>query len=228
MQIGSSGVSAFSTLRSARKLHISQQLHLVKQAPRLFPRLALQLHSFFTSLVYQNHGQHQNDESSRHHRQPGFVAAGTAFSSPFFGGSSMNRLRSAFLGLGLLLVVSGVQAQETRVKANIPFDFVVGNQVLPAGEYMVASEGSTNQAIVIRSNDSKTAILSLTNSCSSSKPSDTSKLVFHRLAGRYFLSQVWAEGNSGGRQLPQSRIEVQLAKNNNARDEVALAASLTR
>jgi len=140
----------------------------------------------------------------------------------------MNRLRSAFLGLGLLLAVSAAQAQETRVKASIPFDFVVGNQILPAGEYMVSSLGSTNEALVIRSDDSKTAILSLTNSCSSSKPSDTSKLVFHRLSGRYFLSQVWAEGNSGGRQLPQSRIEVQLAKNYNARDEVALAASLTR
>jgi hypothetical protein len=140
----------------------------------------------------------------------------------------MNRLRSAFLGLGLLLAVSAAQAQETRVKASIPFDFVVGNQILPAGEYMVSSLGSTNEALVIRSDDSKTAILSLTNSCSSSKPSDTSKLVFHHLAGRYFLSQVWAAGNSGGRQLPTSRIEVQLAKNNNARDEVALAASLTR
>jgi hypothetical protein len=140
----------------------------------------------------------------------------------------MNRLRSAFLGLGLLLAVSAAQAQETRVKASIPFDFVVGNQILPAGEYMVSSLGSTNEALVIRSDDSKTAILSLTNSCSSSKPSDTSKLVFHHLAGRYFLSQVWAAGNSGGRQLPTSHIEVQLAKNNNARDEVALAASLTR
>ena len=38
----------------------------------------------------------------------------------------MNRLRFGFLGLGLLLAVSAAQAQETRVKANIPFDFVVG------------------------------------------------------------------------------------------------------
>jgi len=140
----------------------------------------------------------------------------------------MNRLRSAFLGLGLLLVVSGAQAQETRVKANIPFDFVVGNHVLPAGEYMVASEGATNQVLEIRSYDGKTGILSLTNSCSSSKPSGTSKLVFHRLAGRYFLSQVWAAGNSGGRELRKSRMEVQLAKNNNGRDEIAIAANLDR
>jgi hypothetical protein len=140
----------------------------------------------------------------------------------------MNRLRSAFLGLGLLIVVSSAQAQETRVRADIPFDFIVGNQVLSAGEYMVASEGATNQVIVIRSNDRKTAVLALTNSCWSSKPSDTTKLVFHHLAGRYFLSQIWAAGNNGGRQLPASRFEVQLAKNDNARDEVALQVSLTR
>ena len=140
----------------------------------------------------------------------------------------MNRLRSAFFGLGLLLVVSGAQAQEAHVKANIPFDFVVRNRVLPAGEYMVSSQGSTNQLIVIRSSDRKTAILSLTSSCSSSKPSEASKLVFHHLAGRYFLSEVWAEGNGEGRQLQKSRIEVQLAKNSNERDEIALAASLTR
>jgi len=42
---------ALSVLRWVRKLHISQQLHLAKQASRLFPRLALQLHSFFTSLI---------------------------------------------------------------------------------------------------------------------------------------------------------------------------------
>jgi hypothetical protein len=159
---------------------------------------------------------------------PARICRGTAFSSPFFGGDSMNRLRSVFLGLGLLIVVSSTQAQEIRVKVDIPFDFIVGNQILSAGEYMVGSEGATNQVIVIRSNDRKTAILALTNSCSSSKPSDTTKLVFHRLAGRYFLSQVWAAGNSGGRQLPESRVEVQLAKNSNARDEVALRASLTR
>jgi hypothetical protein len=140
----------------------------------------------------------------------------------------MNRLRSAFLGVGLLLVASGAQAQETHVKANIPFDFVAGNQILPAGEYMVASEGPTNQAIVIRSVDRKTAILSVTNSCSSSRPSDTSKLVFHRLAGRYFLSQVWVQGNTAGRQVPRSKAEIEMAKNNEKSEPFVLAATLTR
>jgi len=36
-----------------------------------------------------------------------------------------------------------LMADTFTVKANIPFQFTVGDKVLPAGEYMVKSEGST-------------------------------------------------------------------------------------
>jgi hypothetical protein len=139
----------------------------------------------------------------------------------------MNRLRFGFLSLGLLLAVSAAQAQEMRVKANIPFDFAVGKQILPAGEYTLVTEGSSSDAVVIRSDDSKSAILSLTHACSSSRRSDKTKLVFHTLAGRYFLSEIWTEGNERGRQLPKSKMEVQLAKNGDLSGEFVLAANMT-
>jgi hypothetical protein len=138
----------------------------------------------------------------------------------------MNRLRSAFFGLGLLLVASAVQAQDNGVKADIPFDFVVGNQMLPAGEYTIVNQGHVNQAILIRSDEGKTAILSLTQSCSSLNPSAKTKLVFHTMAGRYFLYQIWTQGNSSGRQLPKSKAEVELAKNTDTTGEFVLAARL--
>jgi hypothetical protein len=53
-------------------------------------------------------------------------------------------------------------------------------------------------------------------------------LVFHALAGRYFLSQVWMQGYDRGRELPKSSSEVQLAKNHNPAEEFILAATLTR
>jgi hypothetical protein len=140
----------------------------------------------------------------------------------------MNRMRTALLGLGLLFAVSGVQAQQNGVKANIPFDFVVGNQVLPAGEYVVAPQGATNQAILIRSTDNKNAVLSVTSSCSSGRPSTQTKLVFHTLGGRYFLSQIWAQGYDQGRELRKSSAEVEMAKNHQPAGEFILAASSTR
>ena len=138
----------------------------------------------------------------------------------------MKLMRSALLGLGLLLAVSAAQAQEARVKANIPFDFVVGDRVMPAGEYIVAPAGSLGQAISISSNGSSD--LALTSACATSGPSKSTKLVFHALAGRYFLSQVWVEGYSQGRQLRTSKSEVQLAKNSDAAKEFVLAANITR
>jgi len=137
----------------------------------------------------------------------------------------MKLMRSAFLGLGLLLAVSAAQAQEPRVKANIPFDFVVGDRVMPAGEYTVAPAGSLGQAITISSGDRSS--IALTSACASSSPSQSTKLVFHALAGRYFLSQVWVEGYSQGRQLRMSKSEVQLAKNSDAAKDLVLAANIT-
>src|SRR5215470_970781 len=107
----------------------------------------------------------------------------------------MKLMRSALLGLGFLLAVSAAQAQEARVKTNIPFDFVVGDRVMPAGEYTVAPAGSLGQAITI-SSTSGSSDIALTSACASSGLSKNTKLVFHALAGRYFLSQVWVAGYS--------------------------------
>ena len=138
----------------------------------------------------------------------------------------MKLMRSAFLGLGLLLAVSAANAQEARVKANVPFDFVVGDQVMPAGEYIVGPAGSLGQAIAIRSeNGTDTA---LTMPCSLSAPSKDSKLVFHAVAGRYFLSQIWVEGYAQGRQLRTSKTEARLAKDAQASTNLVIAANITR
>ena len=140
----------------------------------------------------------------------------------------MKWMRSAFLGLGLLLAVSAAQAQEPRVKANIPFDFVVGDQVMPAGEYIVDAAGEATPAILIRSNGGSGSSIALTFACASAGPSKTTKLVFHTLAGRYFLSQVWAEGYAQGRELRMSKSEKRLAKNGDTPKELVVAANLTR
>jgi hypothetical protein len=52
-------------------------------------------------------------------------------------------------------------------------------------------------------------------------------MVFHALGGRYFLSQVWVEGYSEGRQFRTSKLEVQLAKNNDASKDLVIAANIT-
>jgi len=140
----------------------------------------------------------------------------------------MKVICSAFLGLGLLLAVSAAKAQEPRVKADIPFDFVVGDRVLPAGEYMVGPAGSSAAAVAIRSEDGTDTALAITFACASSGPAKSTKLVFHAVAGQYFLSQVWVQGYAQGRQLRMSKSETRLAKNGDAPKEFVLAANLKR
>jgi len=140
----------------------------------------------------------------------------------------MKCLRPAFLGLGLLLAISVADAQESSVKANIPFEFVAGNQVLPAGEYLVTPEGSAGQVLLIRSSENKVAKLATAFNCSTARPSDSTKLVFHTVGGRYYLYQIWRQGYDQGRQLPKSKIELQLAKTGDTSGEFVLAANTTR
>ncbi len=57
-----------------------------------------------------------------------------------------------------------------------------------------------------------------------------SKLVFNRYGDRYFLSQVWTEGNSQGRQLLMSDREKEIAQTAKfeTQGQVTLVAGLLR
>jgi len=99
----------------------------------------------------------------------------------------MKNFRFAIFALSLLLVVSAARAQTTNVAARIPFDFVVGSQVLPAGDYTLRSTGMTGGALVIHNSDGTATQTTLTNSNEKLNPAEKTVLVFHRLGGQYFL-----------------------------------------
>src|SRR5438874_1239864 len=114
--------------------------------------------------------------------------------------------------LATLLVSGSAFAQTIKVKANIPFNFVVSGKTMPAGFYMIQSMGSQDGKTLLVSNDDK-AEKALINAISAEllQPSDHTKLVFHQHAGRYFLSQIWVAGENRGHQLPKSRREAEVA-----------------
>jgi len=139
----------------------------------------------------------------------------------------MKTLRSAIFTLGLLLVVSAAHAQTTNVLARIPFDFVVGKQMLPAGEYTLKSLDQISNALVIRGEQGATQI-TLTHAAGKSEPAEKTVLIFHRVGDEYFLAEVWVEGNSSGRALPKSPVETQMAMNHKGSESVTVAALINR
>ena len=82
----------------------------------------------------------------------------------------MKKQLLALVGLGLLLATASASAQTVRLKANIPFNFIVNKAELPAGEYTLQSLGSSDTAMLIQSTDSQIAKMVLPNACASSKP----------------------------------------------------------
>lgn len=135
---------------------------------------------------------------------------------------------SALFVVAVLLLVPAAQAQQNGVKADVPFDFVVGDRAYPAGEYTLRA--ALNGAGIIRLENVQevTAAFVPSNPCSKAMPSTETKLVFHRMGGHYFLYQVWTAGNSTGREFAKGRIEVELAQNHEKPEVVIVAAVISR
>ncbi len=114
----------------------------------------------------------------------------------------------AMLSLMVTMAVGAGYAQD-QVVANIPFQFAVGNKTLPAGEYSVTQLSPA--AMLIRSDDGSEAAMALANRARANKAQDEAKLVFHRYADQYFLSQVWTPGSDTGHEVPKSKLERQAA-----------------
>jgi hypothetical protein len=140
----------------------------------------------------------------------------------------MKSFRSTFFALGLLLVVSTAHAQSSPVSARIPFDFVVGKQVLPAGDYTLSHIGAGSQELAIRNTEQGTTKLTNSRACEQREPAKKTVLVFNRFGDQYFLSEIWVEGNSRGRQLPKSPIETQMAMDHHGGEAVIVAGLKVR
>jgi hypothetical protein len=135
----------------------------------------------------------------------------------------MKNLRYALVALTVLLLATAAKAQQTRVAATIPFDFVVGNLTYPAGDYLFSNNGAVLQVI---SADERTSKMILSRPCEQTKPSTQTKAVFRHMGGYYFLEQIWVADSSRGIQLPRSKSETRLAENHETSNSVIVAANL--
>ena len=140
----------------------------------------------------------------------------------------MKNLRSVLFVLAAILLVPAARGQQNGVKADVPFDFVVGNRAYPAGEYTLRAALNDSGVIRIENMTEVSASFTPSNPCSKAVPSTETKLVFHRMGGHYFLYQVWTAGYLTGREFPKGRIEVELAQNHETPEAIIVAAVISR
>jgi hypothetical protein len=120
----------------------------------------------------------------------------------------MNRISSiGLLTIASLATCTGAIAQQPALKANIPFDFRVGDTWMPAGEYTISSP--QREIVQLRSADlAKTA--TIVSSQSSHESDSGSELVFDKYGNQYFLHRVLCPTVSSlNLDVPQGKAEKQ-------------------
>ena len=133
------------------------------------------------------------------------------------------------LNLLLMLTAVSIAAQSERSKVtSIPFNFIVGQKTLPAGEYTVEpNRRDTDNVWLVQSRDGHVSALFTTMSLRASETQEKTKFVFHKYGDRYFLSQIWTPGGNSGRELHMPSLEREVAKNSVERQTIVLVNGST-
>jgi hypothetical protein len=97
----------------------------------------------------------------------------------------MNRILAIFLITMASLAATSANAQRPTLKANIPFDFTVGNTHMPAGEYTITSP--FQEILVLRAGGQTASIVTARGYAESKSGSE---LVFDKYGSEYFLHEV--------------------------------------
>ena len=115
------------------------------------------------------------------------------------------------IAVALLVLVVPASAQKLSVQARVPFNFNVGAQAMPAGDYQVSIDGWGQMRLSrVRMGNATAA---LTNAIGGGQTQDRlPMLVFNRYGDHYFLSEVWTGGTYRGHQLMISSTERDYAR----------------
>jgi len=130
-------------------------------------------------------------------------------------------LRFTFTGLLAMLAVPLTYAQ-TKIIADIPFDFTVGSKTMEGGK---CEAGTINWAtVVVRCRGHQDTSFATSIAATALKVPEESKLVFRRYDDRFFLAQVWVAGQGAGRELPRTAMERRLVQTAATRSIVVIVA----
>src|SRR2546423_10231272 len=114
------------------------------------------------------------------------------------------------LTMALAANVATANGQKHRVTANVPFEFIVGEKTLAAGDYNMCAIGVAQNALSIQGSDGRNQAIRLTNA--TAPKGERARLVFHRYGNTYFLSEVSEGAGEVGWQLRKSPQERAMAR----------------
>lgn len=136
---------------------------------------------------------------------------------------------SITLALFLLIGTISAAAQSRnaeQVTIQIPFQFSVGDERLPAGTYTIKRTSQAELAYVIQNKEShQTTTTMVKNKLQEGRMPSKTKLVFDVYEGKHFLSQIWTGADNTGSELNLARARREVAHGITERQTVTLIAA---
>ncbi|HEX6878872.1 MAG TPA: hypothetical protein VF135_00785 [Terriglobales bacterium] len=124
----------------------------------------------------------------------------------------MKNVRYLAIAVLILMIAAATPgfAQVSSTKVSVPFEFQVGNSILPAGEYSLTQ--FAGQALVIENASGKGSAVAITNTTGGNGEARQPHLTFNRYGEKYFLAEAWLRYSNAGRVLHVSPAEMEIAR----------------
>jgi len=127
--------------------------------------------------------------------------------------------------VGLAIYPTKAHAQIMgQLEVNVPFEFHVGNSKLPAGKYVIHTLDDSGLTVMeISSADGSTSVLFDVRSVETGSVPAKNELIFNKYGNRYFLAQLFDEGNRNGDEVVASRDEKKIGQAADAQEHVTVS-----
>jgi len=109
------------------------------------------------------------------------------------------------------------QSQEHLMTVQVPFDFQVGEKLLPAGSYIIRRDPQMPNFLLLQCPDHKISMIVSTLPHSLPEQSSLGSLIFKDYGEKHFLSEVKVSKNSVMYSVVKSKAERRLAQTTDAK-----------
>jgi predicted aspartyl protease len=137
--------------------------------------------------------------------------------------------QAKWLVMATLVVLSSMAVAQlmsnARIVTEVPFDFVIGNNTVPAGKYVVQAATMDGRTLTISNRDAKVNLFSTILPAENKESAAHYALVFKQYGNQHFLAEVKVRGSKITYMLPETGAEAEWrAQNVTAKEEILLAA----
>ncbi len=135
----------------------------------------------------------------------------------------MNRIAAiALLVIATSITAGNASAQSVVLKVDVPFNFSVGDTLLPAGSYAVGFDQAHADVLLIEDRTRTVRAMAYVERGLIGRGT-LHTLTFHRYGGQYFLSEIHLNSAMEGVLLPETKLERQAGRESQTQELASIA-----